>query len=318
MPSRESSRVAKPADRPITSRLGGEQDQRVIDALSAAAMYSLSRLTSSGCRWWHEPSFLLRPHVRPLDKPLSWNQYLDYFKYGGHFYPFIPATTLESGRSRRSPPSRATHRRGTSPTGSSSLACWRGCTSSPRRASSSGRCARATGEVLQHGSAPILEHPWPNATTGDLLARAIQDVDLAGNFYCARRGARIRRMRPDWVTIVMGSELDGEDAASDLDAEVVGYVYKPGGQRASTRGSSSSRTRYATSRRSPTRARFRGMSWLTPIIPELMADSAATQHKLKFFENGATPNMVVSTAAPMSPDAFNEWVKNMQDSTERC
>ena len=67
---------------------------------------------------------------------------------------------------------------------------------------------------------------------------------------------------------------------------VVGYVYKPGGQRASTRGSSSSRTRYATSRRSPTRARFRGMSWLTPIIPELMADSAATQHKLKFFETG--------------------------------
>jgi phage portal protein BeeE len=40
-------------------------------------------------------------------------------------------------------------------------------------------------------------------------------------------------------------------------------------------------------------AQFRGMSWLTPIVREVMADKAATQHKLKFFENAATPNMVV-------------------------
>jgi hypothetical protein len=40
-------------------------------------------------------------------------------------------------------------------------------------------------------------------------------------------------------------------------------------------------------------AGYRGMSWLTPVIRETMADSAATLHKLKFFENAATPNMVV-------------------------
>jgi hypothetical protein len=34
-----------------------------------------------------------------------------------------------------------------------------------------------------------LETPWPNATTGDLLTRAIQDVDLAGNFYAVPRAA---------------------------------------------------------------------------------------------------------------------------------
>jgi len=28
-----------------------------------------------------------------------------------------------------------------------------------------------------------LEHPWPNGTTGELLARMVQDADLAGNAY---------------------------------------------------------------------------------------------------------------------------------------
>jgi hypothetical protein len=35
------------------------------------------------------------------------------------------------------------------------------------------------------------------------------------------------------------------------------------------------------------------MSWLTPVIREVMADKAATDHKLQFFENGATPNLIV-------------------------
>jgi len=35
------------------------------------------------------------------------------------------------------------------------------------------------------------------------------------------------------------------------------------------------------------------MSWLTPVIREIQADSAATEHKWQFFNNGATPNMVV-------------------------
>ena len=39
-------------------------------------------------------------------------------------------------------------------------------------------------------------------------------------------------------------------------------------------------------------ARFRGMSWLTPVIREVMADKAATLHKERFFENAATPNLI--------------------------
>jgi hypothetical protein len=48
----------------------------------------------------------------------------------------------------------------------------------------------------------VLEYPWPNGTTGELLARMIQDADLAGNAYVWNAGDQLVRLRPDWVTIV--------------------------------------------------------------------------------------------------------------------
>src|SRR6266498_1268066 len=54
----------------------------------------------------------------------------------------------------------------------------------------------------------ILERPWPNGTTGDLLSRMEQDVSIAGNFYATRIRNRIVRMRPDWVSIVLGSRME--------------------------------------------------------------------------------------------------------------
>jgi phage portal protein BeeE len=44
------------------------------------------------------------------------------------------------------------------------------------------------------------------------------------------------------------------------------------------------------------------MSWLTPVLREIRSDNAATDHKAKFFENGATPNMVVK----FPPDVMSE------------
>jgi phage portal protein BeeE len=56
-------------------------------------------------------------------------------------------------------------------------------------------------------------------------------------------------------------------------------------------------------------ASFRGMSWLTPVLREVESDSAATGHKLKFFENGATPNMIVSLDPAILPEQFKTWVQ---------
>lgn len=154
-----------------------------------------------------------------------------------------------------------------------------------------------------------LEHPWPNATTGDLLARAIQDVDLAGNWYGARIGDTIRRLRPDYITIVMGSKVDPDHAGVAPDADVLGYIYDP------PSGKSVVYLPEQIAHFAPypdPQANFRGMSWLTPVIREIMADQAATTHKLKFFEQGATPNMVVSFDPAVDAEKVAKWIEMME------
>lgn len=165
------------------------------------------------------------------------------------------------------------------------------------------------GELFSQPSLDILAHPWPGGTTGDLLARAITDIDLAGNAFFVRRPDRIKRLRPDWVTIVLGSPNYSPALAGDMDAEVIGYIYHPGGHYSGREVVSLDRAEVAHFAPTPDPlATYRGMSWLTPLIREITADSAATSHKLAFFENGATPNMVVSLDPAIGKQAFNDWV----------
>lgn len=142
----------------------------------------------------------------------------------------------------------------------------------------------------------LLEEPWRNGTTGDLLAHMEQDASLAGNSYTARlevRGApQLRRLRPDRVEIVLGSESDAPP--DDLTAEPLGYLYWPNGWRS---GRPKLLLPEQVAHYAPIpdpEARFRGMSWLTPVVEEIRSDTAATVHKGKFFDNAATPNLSVS------------------------
>lgn len=167
------------------------------------------------------------------------------------------------------------------------------------------------GNLFGNQSLDLLEHPWPNGTTADLLARAITDADLAGNFYATLRGPRanrrIVRLRPDWVTMVFGTN-DPEVSSDDLDAEFLGIVYYPGGEWAGGKPEYLQRSQIAHFAPIPDpEAHVRGMSWITPIVREIMGDSAATGHKLKFFENGATPQMIVKRPDAPTKEAFKEW-----------
>lgn len=171
------------------------------------------------------------------------------------------------------------------------------------------------GDLFGTAELGILENPWPNGTTGDLMTRAIQDADLAGNFYAYRESkTRLRRMRPDWVSIVLGSMSDPDVQAGDLDAEAIGYIYHPGGHGSGRPPVALLREQVAHFAPIPDPiATFRGMSWLTPILRELMADGAATSHKLKFFENAATSNMVVSLNPEIKLEAFEAFVEKMDE-----
>ncbi|MDI9885911.1 phage portal protein [Streptomyces sp. HNM0645] len=187
------------------------------------------------------------------------------------------------------------------------------------------------GDLFGTQDLALLEAPWPGGTTGELLVRMIQDADLAGNFYATTAddagrvgkaatgpGRRVVRMRPDWVTLVLAS-ASGDPYA--LDTKVVGYLYEPRSVSRTGMGSPSGEAVLLlpdeVAHFSPIPdpvARFRGMSWLTPVLREIQSDNSATSHKDSVFQNAALPSMVVKFARETTPETFDKFVARFKAS----
>lgn len=265
-----------------------------------------------------------RNHARSTSTdPLAFEDWVSYFDYGGVGYPYgfgiagpgmpgmlpqtLPGTKEEWPNNSFEGYVRAAYR-----SNGIVFACMLVRLMLFSEASFQFRQRRAgrPGALFGTSELSILENPWPGATTGDLLARAIQDADLSGNFFVRRHGDRLQRMRPDWTTIILGSHDRPEATADDLDAEVVGYVYTPGGHYSDREPVVLMPQEVAHFAPIPDpSARFRGMSWMTPVIRELVGDNAFSTHKLKFIENAATPNMVVTLDRDILKEQFDTWVE---------
>ena len=167
------------------------------------------------------------------------------------------------------------------------------------------------GELFGSPALERLEKPWPGGTTGDLLARMMVSNDLAGNaFVVATAAGGARVVRPDWVTMVLGSQRDPVSAASEVDAELIAIVHHPGGIHAGGEPEVFLRGEFAHFAPIPDpMSPFRGMPWIAPVVREIQGDTGYTTHKLKFLENGATPNMVVSLDKDIPRVAFDAWVE---------
>lgn len=147
------------------------------------------------------------------------------------------------------------------------------------------------GKLFGSQELAVLERPWRGGTTADLLARMELDVSLAGNAYVRRTSrTRLNRLRPDWVTIVIGSQEDAATPAEAGDAEIVGYLYQPPAGRMIVL-QPHELAHYAPI--PDPEFNFLGMSWITPAMREVHADSMATEHKGRFFRNAATPNLAI-------------------------
>lgn len=162
----------------------------------------------------------------------------------------------------------------------------------------------------------LLDTPWEGGTTGDLLSDMLTHVDIAGNAYVVRRLGRLTPLRPDWVSIIGGVPGNVDASVWHPDARVLGYSYQEGGPASGKDPEFflADEVAHFAPRRDP-EARFRGMSWLTPIVRQVMADKAMDDHKLAFFENGATPNLAVTLNVD-SLEKYRNWVKEVKGDHE--
>lgn len=148
-----------------------------------------------------------------------------------------------------------------------------------------------------------LETPWPGGNTAELLARMEQHASLGGQALVVRDGAGVKLLRPDWTRRV--SELD-EDGYRRL----LGYLYDPQGWAPGGPDGTWEAPMYYTADEVACYAPipdpvnpWRGMSWLSPVVAEINGDSSMNEHKQKFFDNAATPNLVIRYQKKL-PDGY--------------
>jgi hypothetical protein len=148
-----------------------------------------------------------------------------------------------------------------------------------------------------------------------MLKRAMMHADFGGTGFMVRRRDKIRQPRPDWMSIILGSYDDPEIDGGDLDAEVIGYLYHPDGRMSGKDPIALLPEQVATFVPIPDpMAHVRGIPWTAAVTRNIMGHNAATTHKLKFFENGATPQIIVSIDKDVArtQEQFNAWVDAME------
>jgi hypothetical protein len=155
-----------------------------------------------------------------------------------------------------------------------------------------------------------LETPWSGGTTGDLLSIAEAMHSCAGNFFAVRVGDQIKPLRPDFMTLIIDSPTDDPSGPWAPDAEVLGYAYNPPGRNEPHFFLPEEIVHYMPI---PDPAvPWRGMSWISPVIEELLADLEMTGHKRKYLQAGGTPNFVVKVPAE-NIAKFDEWVDKYEE-----
>jgi HK97 family phage portal protein len=160
-------------------------------------------------------------------------------------------------------------------------------------------------------SLALLEEPWPNGTTGELLARMEQDASLAGNAFIRNAGDRLERLRPDWITIVT-AVVDSDDGRHQI-RKVVGYSYDSGGAENDREPDFFMPDEIAHWNPVPDPiANYRGMSWLSPVVREINADIGLTAYKTTFLDNAATPNLLIRYDRELSEEAARKVAAAVQ------
>lgn len=149
--------------------------------------------------------------------------------------------------------------------------------------------------------------PLEGPSRPSLLHLAEQHVSYAGAAYFMRDMDRFRLLRPDFMRVVLGSNSTGSThAALAYDWDVVGYVYDDG--RSSPQTFTVEQVSPWIPEPDPV-APWRGESWITSVMREVLLDGQATDHLRKFYENAATPPLVFSLDASVTPEQAKAYAE---------
>jgi Phage portal protein len=159
----------------------------------------------------------------------------------------------------------------------------------------------------------LLEKPWKNGTTGELVSRMEWHAGLAGNAFVRREPSRLRLLRPDWTAIIYGSQSEPEWPSGALDGELLGYVYANRGIGVGEPNFLEPKDVAHWAPLPDPEMTGLGMSWLTPAIRDMQGDRLAAEHKIRYFEQGATPNLVVKGIPAVDRAQFLQLVEDMED-----
>lgn len=159
----------------------------------------------------------------------------------------------------------------------------------------------------------ILEYPWPGATAGELWARMEQADSLAGNAFVAKVEDDELLMLPADEVVIVSEEVTSSTGIKYK--RPIGYDWDP--ERVPGAGKSTKAQFFTVdevAHWSPIpdpMARFRGMSWLTPVLREVGADNAMTSYKTMYMDKGA-PVLAVKYARPLKEETMDFIVARMQ------
>lgn len=184
--------------------------------------------------------------------------------------------------------------------------------------------ARLTWKRLGTGPKPMSADVFTTADLAALdnpvqmLARMELDVACAGNSYWVRRGVTMHRLPPEWVSIVIFSDLEVDDPSQAWDARLGGYVFKPPTDPGEV--FLPGEVAHYRPEEDPD-SRFRGMSWVRPAMEDIATANGARRFLTKFFENAATPNMVVKFPPEVgvsTVETFAKLFSEKHDGVERA
>lgn len=140
----------------------------------------------------------------------------------------------------------------------------------------------------------------------DLLAGMEFDVAMCGNSFVVRYGDVLKRLPPQWVTIVATSDSDPEYPLSAPDAKVFGYLYQP--PQGEPEAFAADEVAHYAPKPDPD-AQFRGMSYLRPVLRQVANQNAYAGFLSQYWENAATPNLVMK----FPPEVQRQTIETFRD-----